>query len=287
MKVKSTTTDMVGWRYVLATLLTVVNVLHGSLPVTAQTPAHLPRVSSHRGANILAPENTLAAFSKAIELGANFVEVDVRTTSDDVSVIMHDSSLKRTTGLDAKVNKTTRAEIKKLSAGKWFGDSYADQEVPTLEEVCALVWNENRKRETPIHLYVDCKEIDTGEVIRILLQNRLLDSAVFYGSVKTLKEVRRFHPKARVMPPYPGAEKIDRMIKKLHPYALDVAFSDLSAETVSHCHAKGIKVFSDLLGKYDNPEAYKKATHLGVDVIQTDDVSGVLNFLDGFELQQK
>jgi glycerophosphoryl diester phosphodiesterase len=139
----------------------------------------------------------------------------------------------------------------------------------------------------PVHLYVDCKEIDTGEVIRILLQHRLLDSAVFYGSVKTLKEVRQFFPKARIMPPYPGAEKIDRMIKKLHPYALDVAFSDLSTETVSNCHAEGIKVFSDLLGKHDNMEAYKKATQLGIDVIQTDDVSGVLNFLNGFERQQK
>ena len=105
---------------------------------------NLPMISAHRGASSVAPENTLSAFSKAMELGADFIEVDVRTTSDGIQVILHDASLKRTTGLEAKVEKTSLKEIRKLSAGYWFGSQYEDQRVPTLEELCELVRSENK-----------------------------------------------------------------------------------------------------------------------------------------------
>ena len=240
-------------------------------------------ISAHRGASSVAPENTLSAFSKAMELGADFIEVDVRTTSDGVQVILHDGSLKRTTGLDAKVEKTSVVEIKKLSAGYWFGSQYEDQRVPTLEELCELVRNENKRRTRQVKLYVDCKAIDAGEVIRLLNQHHLLDSAVFYGDMSTLTEIKKFYERARLMPAYPGKEKMENVIRKIAPYAVDIPYEKLDAATISFCHAQGIKVFSDLLGQHDTATAYRKAIQLGVDLIQTDDIAAVHQVFDEFE----
>jgi glycerophosphoryl diester phosphodiesterase len=259
-------------------LIIVVIVLGCTIHATQaqENKAKLPMISTHRGASSVTPENTLIAFSKAIELGADFIELDVRTSADGVQVIMHDGSLKRTTGLDATVEKTTLAEIKKLSAGFWFGEKYKDQKVPTLEEVCELVAEENKNRKHPAKLYVDSKEINAHEVLLILNKYGLLDSAVFYGSVNTLVEIKKIHAHARVMPSYPGKEKMDDLIHKIAPYAVDVDYDQLSTETISFCHANGIKVFSDLLGKHDVPSAYRLAIQLQIDLIQTDNISGVL-----------
>ena len=165
----------------------------------------LPMISAHRGASHDAPENTLAAFSKAIELGADFLEVDVRTTSDGAQVCLHDQSLKRTTGAEGEVKNRTLEELKKLTAAQGFESSpYAGEKIPTLDELCAMVNETNKRFSAHAKLYVDCKDIDTGEVIRILSKYQLLDSAVFYGDITVLKEIRKFHENARLLPAYPG-----------------------------------------------------------------------------------
>ena len=100
-------------------------------------------ISAHRGASGHGPENTLLAYSSAMTLGVDFIEIDVRRTLDNKMVIMHDGSLKRTTGLDRLVNECTLKEIKKLSVNEGFGEDYTSEKAPTLREVCQMVraWN--------------------------------------------------------------------------------------------------------------------------------------------------
>jgi glycerophosphoryl diester phosphodiesterase len=83
----------------------------------------LPRVIGHRGAMAYAPENTLASFREARRRGATWVEIDVKLTADGVPIVMHDASLKRTTGVDRLVAETPRAEL--------------PADVPTLEQAIA------------------------------------------------------------------------------------------------------------------------------------------------------
>lgn len=93
---------------------------------------------AHRGASGQAPENTMAAFRRAVELGARHIETDLRLTDDARVVAMHDSSLRRTTGLPMRVSSKTLEEIRKLSAGRWFAPrsrKFRRERVPTLEEV--------------------------------------------------------------------------------------------------------------------------------------------------------
>lgn len=97
-----------------------------------------PRIVGHRGAKANAPENTLAAFRRAHEEGATWVEFDAKLTKDGAVVIIHDELLDRTTDGKGPVAERTLAEIKALDAGKWFGPAFAGERVPTLEESLAL-----------------------------------------------------------------------------------------------------------------------------------------------------
>jgi glycerophosphoryl diester phosphodiesterase len=96
-------------------------------------------VIAHRGASGYAPENTMAAFRRAVELGAGFIETDLQITRDARLVAMHDPTLDRTTNGKGQVHLQKLEEIQTLDAGSWFGDhksgAFAGEQVPTLEEI--------------------------------------------------------------------------------------------------------------------------------------------------------
>lgn len=94
---------------------------------------------AHRGASGHAPENTLSAFKMAIEMGANMVELDIHQTQDRELVVIHDRSLKRTTGYRGSVGRLSLKALKDLDAGAWFGNRYQGEKIPTLQEVLDLI----------------------------------------------------------------------------------------------------------------------------------------------------
>ncbi len=95
---------------------------------------------AHRGASGdgLAPENTLAAFEKAIQIGIDVVEVDVHATLDNRVIVIHDATLDRTTDRLGVVKELTFQEIRQADAGSWCGTQFKDERVPALEEVLDL-----------------------------------------------------------------------------------------------------------------------------------------------------
>ncbi len=101
--------------------------------------ADRPAVVAHRGASAYAPENTLAAFERSLALGIADLEFDVRATRDGVPVVIHDQMVDRTTDGAGPVSELTLAELKRLDAGSWFRSEFAGEQVPTLEEVFALL----------------------------------------------------------------------------------------------------------------------------------------------------
>ena len=94
---------------------------------------------AHRGASGHCPENTRAAFLRAIELGADMVELDCQNTLDGAVVVIHDETLERTTNGRGRVRDHTLKEIKALDAGSWFGRDFAGEEVLTLEEAVEIL----------------------------------------------------------------------------------------------------------------------------------------------------
>jgi glycerophosphoryl diester phosphodiesterase len=92
-------------------------------------------VIAHRGASGNAPENTMAAFRKAVALGATFIETDLQLSRDARFVAIHDATVNRTTSGQGAVHDMTLAELRRLDAGSWFGSEFAGERIPTLEEI--------------------------------------------------------------------------------------------------------------------------------------------------------
>jgi glycerophosphoryl diester phosphodiesterase len=110
-----------------------------------------PWVIGHRGASAHAPENTLAAFRRAVELGASAVEMDLRVTRDGKVVLLHDARVNRTTDGHGRIDQLSFGAVRKLDAGSWFDKEFAGERVPTLEEALALA------AELNVWLYLELK----------------------------------------------------------------------------------------------------------------------------------
>ncbi len=148
---------------------------------------------AHRGASSLAPENTIAAFDKAVDIGADGIEFDVQLSKDNVPVIIHDSSLERTTTGKGMVKNHTLAELKKIDAGSWFAaDSYG-LEIPTLEDILHrykgrdLLFNIELKNDvTP---YPGIEEAVLDCISRHKLEKRALISSFNHDSLVKCREI--------------------------------------------------------------------------------------------------
>jgi glycerophosphoryl diester phosphodiesterase len=109
-----------------------------------------PWIIAHRGASGHAPENTLAAFERAVQLGAAFIETDLQLTRDAQFVAIHDAYLDRTTNGRGSVHEHTLADLRELDAGKWFDRDFMDQRIPTLAEILDFA----RQRDVVFYLEV-------------------------------------------------------------------------------------------------------------------------------------
>lgn len=127
-------------------------------------------IIAHRGYSSIAPENTLAAFLAAIEYHADSIEFDVQLSADGVPMVIHDSTLTRTTGIRGKVRKKTVEQIKHREAGSWFDLRFKGEPIPTLEESLTVLQNIKKfiYIEVKTHSYWTDKKID--EFIDILIK---------------------------------------------------------------------------------------------------------------------
>lgn len=92
-------------------------------------------IAAHRGCSGAAPENTMAAFRQAVDVGADLIELDVRFTRDFQPVVLHDRLLRRTTGGRGAVDKYTADELQQFDAGRWFSMQFAGERIPALSTV--------------------------------------------------------------------------------------------------------------------------------------------------------
>jgi glycerophosphoryl diester phosphodiesterase len=106
---------------------------------------------AHRGASGYAPENTLAAFRRAVTQGVTFIETDLQLTRDAHFVAIHDETVDRTTNGHGAVQHMTMAEIRRLDAGSWFASEYMSERVPALEDVLEFA------RKNDVVFYLELK----------------------------------------------------------------------------------------------------------------------------------
>lgn len=156
-------------------------------------------VAAHRGDSQNAPENTMAAFRLAVENQADVIELDVRQTRDGKYIIMHDDSLKRTTGLDRKVGEVNYEYIKMLEAGSYFSEEYRGEPIPTLEEVLEFAI------ENDIELNIELKPAHTDQnyeegIIALLEQYDFVSKCVVASSdYEVLRRVKEINPDVKTV----------------------------------------------------------------------------------------
>jgi len=148
-------------------------------------------VIGHRGAMGHCPENTFASFERALELGADWIELDVHLTRDGALAVIHDETVNRTTDGHGLVKEHTLAELKQLDAGRWFGPDFVGQRVPVLDEV--LVWARERNtvvdieiKNAPIY-YAGIEEAVVESLDRAGMAEQVIVISFDHGSVQRVK----------------------------------------------------------------------------------------------------
>ncbi|MBI3405568.1 MAG: glycerophosphodiester phosphodiesterase [Acidobacteria bacterium] len=152
-----------------------------------------PWIIAHRGASGYAPENTMAAFRRAVNMGVSFIETDLQLTRDARLVAMHDPTLDRTTNAQGPVKEYTLAELHNLDAGSWFDKKFAGERIPTLEDIVTFA------RETDVVFYLEVKANDTWGVEHSLVAalrrlNEVAHAAVISFDLNALSNVRKLDP---------------------------------------------------------------------------------------------
>ncbi len=150
-------------------------------------------VVAHRGASGHAPENTMAAFRRAVELGAMFIETDLQLSRDARFVAIHDDTLERTTNGQGQVHEWTLAELRELDAGSWFGGEFIGERLPTLEEILQFA------RETDVIFYLELKPCAAWGVEHALVAalrdaGEAARTVVLSFDAQTLAAIRRLDP---------------------------------------------------------------------------------------------
>ena len=203
--------------------------------------AKLPMNLGHRGASSLAPENTLAAFAKAREVGADGVEFDVQLSADGELVVIHDHTLERTTDGRGAVAAHTLVDMKQLDAGRWFDARYTRERIPTLQEVIDLLGGEMFLNIELKGGHGECAELP-DRVVECLRRNRC-EGRVLLSSfhLEALRRVREIAPDLAIGVLYAHPVGEDK-IAGLRAEALHPEWKVAGEELVRSAHAAGQKV---------------------------------------------
>jgi len=160
-----------------------------------------PPVIAHPGASLYAPENTLAAFRKAKELGVNWVEFDVMLTLDDEVVVIHDETLERTTNGVGRVCDFPLSYLKTLDAGSWFNPNFANEKIPTLLEVITLLNQFHLSANIEIKAQPGKEEATVKKVLSLVEQHWNKEQAaplISSFNLPILELVRKYSPTSRL-----------------------------------------------------------------------------------------
>lgn len=231
---------------------------------------------AHRGASRLAPENTLAALQKAHQSGARWIETDVQLTKDGVPVILHDSTLNRTTDAWGRLCKTMYMDVRDLDVGSWFHPDYATERMPTLAE-----WLQNTQ-QCGLNIHLECKASRfqasklIEAVVDVIKAEWTGEQSIIYSSFcpRALRVLREKLPDAGIGI---AGNKWSRTLccaaEKLGCVSVHLDYQKIKAAHVQAIHDKGLMVLVYTVNEHDEAE---RLFEMGVDGIFTDNIHELL-----------
>lgn len=222
------------------------------------------QLMAHRGNSALAPENTLAAFAKALDSRPEWIELDVHLSADGQVVVMHDRTVDRTTNGTGALAELTLAQIKALEAGSWFGAEFAGELVPTLAEVVELVGDRSRLN-VEIKLAADNPGAPQ-QVVEVLRQGGVLAASMISSfDLEAVLEVRELTPEPALALITGRATDLDRAREAGLPW-LNLHAAATTEALLQQAREAGIAV---TVWTVDSPAQMEHFASLGVEALCT------------------
>lgn len=232
-------------------------------------------VSCHRGCTERAPENTVAAARDALRLGVDLIECDVRTTADGHLVIMHDSTVDRTTDGFGPVSGMTLAQVRRLRIRDTRFESVGTHHVPTLDELVKAV-------DGRAGFYIDTKDVHPAALKRIIRDPKVIAKSFAYISTDEALLWKQHIPALRLMATAPNdvrtPKQLQDFVTKFQLSALDGPLT-LTKEQVATAFDLGVVYIPDTLTLTEGPEIWSDVIARGASGIQTDRPTALLDFL--------
>lgn len=243
-----------------------------------------PYVIAHRGISGRYPENTLLAFQHAIDVGSDWIELDVMSTADGVVIVSHDGTADRCTDGHGPFKLKTLAEVKQLDAGSWFAPEFAGQRIPTLDEALDFMGDGR------IRLCIEIKGETTGDnlrtawaTVRILQQRNFLRHVVVSSfNHEALRAIKNWEPLiATSLDPEPQDGsctpwELCQQVLRFNINAMQHTYQTLTPELIEEAHHHGFSLWTWTVNE---PEEMCRVIDMGVDAIMTDFADVLINIL--------
>jgi len=253
-----------------------------AIPSNSSHMSHKIVAVGHRGTKKFAPENTLAAHEVAFALGARAIEFDVRCTKDGHFILIHDSTVQRTTDGRGRVKDMTLEQIKSLDAGIRKSPEFVGETIPTLREALR-----NVKGRFVVDIDFKGGPANSAEILAEILEEEGFSS----GQLVTIF-ARRHHfkmlsplcPQYALRPHYINTGKTSFLAKTLPLEVMGLrrlSFSPKAAESIT---GSDLHLFCNVMGRYDDERGYEDAINAGARFIQTDHLDKLVPYLESRDL---
>lgn len=191
----------------------------------------------HRGASLLAPENTFAAANLALDAGAHFIELDVRESADGVLYVMHDQTLDRTTDSSGPIQYKSSREIDSLDAGRWFAPEYEGQRVPRLDSYL------DHLKSRGAGAYVEVKWCNAALCASLLRETGMLDNSFTFSHKEKMRNaMRAAAPDFRQVISLSMARNVSIARELFGADMIELEFHECSATVVDTARAHNLEI---------------------------------------------
>ncbi|MCB0114488.1 MAG: glycerophosphodiester phosphodiesterase family protein [Caldilineaceae bacterium] len=195
-------------------------------------------IVSHRGANGLAPENTMAAAQASLDLGVDYIEVDVWTSRDHVFYIMHDPTVDRTTDGSGHLLSLDSTVIDQLDAGSWFDPRFAGERVPRLEDF--LDWARGRTK-----VFFDVKFAHPHHLIELIRAKGMVDDCFLWsGSRGWMWLCHEMAPELALKVNVQTVADVAKAHEDLGARIVEVGPHNLTHDLIAACRSRGIRIMA-------------------------------------------
>ena len=207
--------------------------------VTAVAAQNSIEIVVHRGANALAPENTIASTDSALKYGATWIEVDVRKSKDGELFNLHDATLDRTTNGKGLLSDMLAKDVRKLDAGSWFGPQFEGTPLPSIAEMLDYLKDKasvffDVKRGTPI-----------PTLVNLVRKKGFAEKSFFwFGDEAMLREFISLAPEMKIKVNAGDIERLKYWQSVCTPSYVEIAPEKITDDLLSYCHQHGIKVMA-------------------------------------------